>query len=278
MHILISCCFSLYFVAFSTRSSPMTLAAAKQSHSSSSSNAEPSTSVASGLSPAAAATFAIAVVGVVSYVLSESGKEESTLEPVRIQLRNWAARYGLTPAECDAAAAEMKPRLITSSRGPSAVDITAPSIVGKDEVLAPYWRRLLAAVFDQIFVQGILFLATYVLVKVRPGTDVFDTPVKSMSASLLLSFLLDFFGLTEFDGQTVGKYLFGVRTVRLDRESMDTSTALKASVSRLVIAPLAFIAEPSPLLLSKEARSNKQLLHNYLSNTIVVCDAPTEQE
>ena len=145
--------------------------------------------------------------------------------------------------------------------------LTAP-LAGDDWVVASWWRRILAFLIDNSLVSLAFSLA-----------DKYLAPVTGPYGSIavpLLSFLFNFSYETACyiysDGQTLGKWLLGIRVVRDDGQAMDVTTG--ALVFGGKVLNILLMADVLYGLLNLD-RDGK-CIHNVISNTTVVMKVPAE--
>jgi uncharacterized RDD family membrane protein YckC len=126
------------------------------------------------------------------------------------------------------------------------------------------WRRFLAVLID-----GIILGAVYYVVAAATGNL---TPTDSGSASLpggvvaVVAFLY-FIILEGFMGATIGKFLLGIRVVKLDGSHIGLGAAIIRNLLRIIDAlPTAYILGAILIWTS----SRKQRLGDRVAHTVVV--------
>lgn len=130
---------------------------------------------------------------------------------------------------------------------------------------AGFWIRFWAYLIDLLIISGltsILLKPVFALIGIDTGSVPWYAPFAILSAILFYAY---FVLLTKFFGQTVGKMIFAIRVVSLNKDSLDWGTLLfREWIGRFIsatILPLYFIVGFTSL---------KQGVHDFFADTTVV--------
>ena len=139
---------------------------------------------------------------------------------------------------------------------------------GDDYVVASWWRRILAFLIDNSLVSVAFSLADKYLAPMSGPYGRVAVP--------LLSFVFNFTYETACymysDGQTLGKWLLGIRVVRDDGQPMDVTTG--ALVFGGKVLNILLLADVLYGLLN--LGGDGKCIHNVISRTTVVMKVPAE--
>lgn len=191
------------------------------------------------------------------------------------------SKFGLTEAQCEEAEAiastqQMRAAVVAASSGPkfspekaNAIFATNP-ILGEDYIIAPWWKRTLAFIIDNLSTNALMFVIQMLAVKVRPDLEeiMLASPM-ALGCSFLANVLVETVSLLCFNGRTLGKSALGLRVIRQDQEKINLPIALTQSTVRAVCTPILFIPE-FPTYFTGASSRDSQLLHNWASGTIVI--------
>lgn len=258
---------------------PTFTASHASTHGPSSSSSSSSTDASSPPSPVALSAAALAAVGVVGALLlahSAEGEEAQWMAEVREEIRAFGSKFGLSAAQCDAAAADTPVHTLPPMARVPVSTFALPPVplapVVDEPELASYVRRIISYFLD-LMVVHVLMTGTAVLASVAvPSARLHEDGSRYMAATFLIAVLYQFTALLGFNGKTVGKWVCGLRTRRIDLGDMDSKTAgiLAGCMGFNVVGGGGV---PGIIALAAEScREKRQLTHNWLSQTIVVRD------
>ncbi|TAA69649.1 RDD family protein [Planococcus salinarum] len=130
---------------------------------------------------------------------------------------------------------------------------------------AGFWIRFCAYLIDLLVISAlasILLKPIFALIGSETGSGPWYAPFALLSAILFYAY---FVLMTKFFGQTIGKMIFAIRVVSLQKDTLDWSTLLfREWIGRFIsatILPLYFIVGFTPL---------KQGVHDFFADTTVV--------
>lgn len=130
---------------------------------------------------------------------------------------------------------------------------------------AGFWIRFWAYLIDLLVISGatsILLKPVFALLGIDTGNVPWYAPFAILSAILFYTY---FVLMTKFFGQTIGKMIFAIRVVSLQKDTLDWSTLLfREWIGRFIsatILPLYFIVGFTSL---------KQGVHDFFADTTVV--------
>ncbi|MFD1030385.1 RDD family protein [Metaplanococcus flavidus] len=130
---------------------------------------------------------------------------------------------------------------------------------------AGFWIRFWAYLIDLLVISAatsILVKPVFTLLGIDTGNVPWYAPFAILSAILFYAY---FVLMTKFLGQTLGKMIFAIRVVSLQKDTLDWGTLLfREWIGRFIsvtVLPLYFIVGFTPL---------KQGVHDYFADTTVV--------
>lgn len=130
---------------------------------------------------------------------------------------------------------------------------------------AGFWVRFWAYLIDLLVISGatsILLKPVFALIGIDTSTVSWYAPFAILSAILFYAY---FVLMTKFFSQTIGKMIFGIKVISLQKDSLDWSTLLfREWIGRFIsvtVLPLYFIVGFTPL---------KQGVHDFFADTTVV--------
>lgn len=130
---------------------------------------------------------------------------------------------------------------------------------------AGFWIRFWAYLIDVLVISGatsILLKPVFALTGIDTSTVPWYAPFAILSAILFYAY---FVLMTKFFSQTIGKMIFAIKVVSLQKDTLDWSTLLfREWIGRFIsvtVLPLYFIVGFTPL---------KQGVHDFFADTTVV--------
>lgn len=225
---------------------------------------------------AAVATFITAIMGGCLYWgiqdrSAEKAKQDlAMMEDLKEEMK---AKFGVTEAQCEAAAAtasstDMRAAVVAASAGKkfspesAAAVYDSNPIIGEDYVLAPYWKRLISFVLDNLSTNALVFALQMLAVKARPDLeDTMLTGPTALICSFLTNVLVETFSLMYFDGRTIGKFITGLKLIRQDQEKVRARASEREHNHR-----------PQPKL-ERDCGSARQLTPRSPMLVLCLCDA-----
>lgn len=132
---------------------------------------------------------------------------------------------------------------------------------------AGFWMRMWAFLIDMFVISAVSGIIVKPIFRVlgmeiaKPSAFLF-TPYK---AAALILLLLYFILMTKFGGQTIGKMIIGIRTVKLNGSAMDWSTVIFREGFGRFISQMLWIPYLFVLFLP-----HKMALHDVFADTAVI--------
>lgn len=201
-------------------------------------------------------------------------QEAAMLADLRAEM---AAKFGRSkPADCEEKVREVAPLMRAAMQAnqskytPSRAAAAALALA-EDQPIAPWWRRVLAFLLDNFVNNGAAFAGQWAVLLARPDwEDKVNATIPSVIWAFIVSVGLETLMLMKFNGKTLGKWATGTQVRRQDGKALDWATALKLASTRALCMPFAALPDTIPLIFSADCRENGQLVHNWISGTIVI--------
>lgn len=135
-------------------------------------------------------------------------------------------------------------------------------IINSEITIASRWRRIIAVLIDATIMNGISELVHYTLLS--------SFNISLVPISLVLNTAYVTLTNVQFNGQTLGKYLLKIRTIKEDGRVMDYKTA---TLEYLYSAIFNMVCLSDVLYSLFNIGGQYKCIHNKLTNTLVVYNA-----